>query len=187
MTNNPKITSRMKKIFIPILFLFLTITAFSQSGQMTRAQSLSLYVRMTNVIPMLDPQPCSSYLLPFGATEAEIKSAAKREGLKLFKRESLDNGSYIIYYIDPDTKHIIYGFSFARDKSYAGIVIQSFFKDEAIAKDQQDRLLRNMISRWSLNLEENSASSICTNDGLGRFMLIDLKGDLLTIAITYTR
>ena len=177
----------MKNFFLLALIFFMAwSTTISQESPISREKNLSIYVRLTNVIPMIDPQPCSSFLLPFGVNESDVRKAAKKERLKFHKRDTIGNGAYLLYYVDPDTEWITYAFSFSSEKIYTGIVMQSLYRDEETAKIELDRLLSNMISRWDINFEENAASSTCTNDGLGRFMLIDMNGELLTIAITYT-
>lgn len=168
----------MKTIFVTVAILFGVLTSSAQEMKSTIEE------RLTKYIPILNPTPCSVFLVDYESTEGTVKMWAGKLGLK--QVETMypnDTSQYILQYVDYENPNIVYGFIFKKkSKMYIGTYVFIVFKDHFTAIEELEKLKTKFYFGWDNDTrEKTSAKKICQTDGSIRFITANRNNNNLMI------
>lgn len=168
----------MKNMFIIIGLLFCVISASAQEMKST------LEERLTKYIPIVNPSPCSVFLVDYESTEGTVKMWASKLGLKQVSPMYPDDTTqYILQYVDYENPNIVYGFIFKKkSKMYIGTYVFLTFKDHFTAIEELEKLKTRFYFEWGNDTrDKTSAKKICQTDGTTRFITVNRTSNNLMI------
>ena len=157
----------MRNIFITVAILFGIITTSAQDMKST------LEERLTKYIPLLNPTPCSVFLVDYESTEGTVKMWASKLGLKQVQTMYPDDTTqYVLQYLDHENANVVYGFIFKKkSKMYIGTYVFLTFKDHFAAIEEFEKLKTKLYFGWGNDTREKSnAKKVCQTDGTTRFI-----------------
>ncbi len=164
----------MKTIFITLVLLFGVMTSSAQDIKSTLEQ------RLTKYIPILNPRPCSVFLVDYESTEGTVKMWAEKLGLKpVDVMYPDDTTQYILQYVDHESPSIIYGFIMKKkSKMYIGTYVYLQFKDHFAAIERLEDLKTQFYFHWGNDVKEKTtAKQNCQTDGSNRFITATRTND----------
>lgn len=170
----------MRIIFITLAILFGVVTSSTQEMKSTVEE------RLTKYIPILNPTPCSVFLVDYESTEGTVKSWANKFGLKQIQTMYPDDTTqYILQYLDHENPSIMYGFIFKKKtKTYIGTYVFLTFKDHFGAIEELEKLKSKFYFMWDNDSrEKTSARKVCQTDGMSRFITTTRNSNNLMITI----
>lgn len=168
----------MKHIFVTLAILVGTITIPAQDIKSTIEQ------RLTKYIPLMNPTPCSVFLVDYESSETTVKMWAQKFGLKPI--ETLypnDTTQYILQYVDPENVNVIYGFIMKKStKIYIGTFAFITFKDHFTAFEEFEKMKTRFYLEWGNDSrDKTNAKKVCQTDGSTRFITINRTNNSLMI------
>lgn len=168
----------MKTLFITLALLFGVLTSSAQEMKSTIEE------RLTKYIPILNPTPCSVFLVDYESTEGTVKMWAGKLGLKQVETMYPDDTSqYILQYVDHENPNIVYGFIFKKkSKTYIGTYVFLQFKDHFSAIEELEKLKTKFYFGWDNDSrEKTNAKKVCQTDGTTRFITVNRTNNNLMI------
>jgi|APGre2960657404_1045060.scaffolds.fasta_scaffold13454_9 hypothetical protein len=168
----------MRTLFIITALLFGVMTSSAQDIKSTLEQ------RLTKYIPILNPRPCSVFLVDYESTEGTVKMWAEKLGLKpVDVMYPDDTTQYILQYVDHESPSIVYGFIMKKKtKMYIGTYVYMQFKDHFAAIERLEDLKTQFYFHWGNDVKEKTnAKQNCQTDGSNRFITVSRTNDGLMI------
>ena len=157
----------MKTLFLMVVILSGYVVSSAQEMKST------LEERLTKYIPIMNPTPCSVFLVDYESTEGTVKMWAEKLGLKpVDVMYPDDTTQYILQYIDHESPSIMYGFIMKKkSKMYIGTYVYMQFKDHFAAIERLDDLKTQFYFHWGNDVKEKTnAKQLCQTDGSNRFI-----------------
>lgn len=168
----------MRTIFITLVLLFGVITSSAQEIKSTLEQ------RLTKYIPLMNPTPCSVFLVDYESTEGTVKMWAQKLGLKPVEvMYPNDTTQYILQYVDYENPNIVYGFIMKKKtKTYIGTYLFLAFKDHFTAFEELEKLKTKFYFEWGNDTrDKTNAKKVCQTDGSTRFITVNRTNNNLMI------
>ena len=168
----------MRTIFISLVFLFGVMSSSAQEIKSTLEQ------RLTKYIPLMNPTPCSVFLVDYESTEGTVKMWASKLGLKQVETMyPADTTQYVLQYVDHESPNIVYGFIFKKkSKMYIGTYVFLPFKDHFTAIEELEKLKTRFYFEWDNDTrEKTNAKKNCQTDGSTRFITVSRNANSLMI------
>jgi hypothetical protein len=168
----------MRTLFITIAILFGVLTSSAQEMKSTIEE------RLTKYIPILNPTPCSVFLVDYESTEGTVKMWAGKLGLRQVETMYPDDTTqYILQYVDHENPNIVYGFIFKKkSKMYIGTYVFIVFKDHFTAIEELEKLKTKFYFGWDNDTrEKTNAKKNCQTDGSTRFITVNRTNNNLMI------
>lgn len=163
------------------LYTSLIMLIFAVSNGV--AQQSTIYTRLQTTMPVLNPNSCSVFMLPYGASDKDIRKTASRFKLQYLTKEPLEKipGAYLLIYRDPDniiapngeiiTSSVVYIFTLHPSIGYFSYSVRMIFTEDVYA-DNALQSLQNTISK-NLSVENfktvNFAVTRCDDESNMQF------------------
>lgn len=168
----------MRNLFITLTILFAIISSSGQEIKSTVGE------RITKYIPVMQPKPCSIFLVDYGSKVETTQLWSKKLGLvPVDTMNPADTTQYILQYLDPDNPNIIYGFIHRKNTNiYLGGFCFIKFKSPLVAIEEMEKLKTQLYLYWgNPDQEKTNAKSVCKDDNTNRFITISRTNEGLMV------
>lgn len=168
----------MKTFIITVGILLGIVTTSAQEIKSTIGE------RITKYIPVMEPKPCSIFLVDYGSKVETTQLWTKKLGLVPAEiMNPTDTTQYVLQYLDPDNPNVIYGFIHRKNTNiYMGGFCFIKFKSPLVAIEELEKLKTQLYLYWgNRDKEKTNAKSVCNDDNTNRFITISRTNEGLMI------
>jgi hypothetical protein len=127
---------------------------------------------LESIMPILNPIPCSVFLVDFGSTIDEVKLMAKNKGINLDETDS----TRLVYQISESKVTIDYEFEFNNQGKYTGFGALITYKLKQNATNHYKNLKKILNSKWGkvskMDSGDLGAIKECMSDGKEKFIML---------------
>lgn len=160
-----------------MLVVILTMGIGTSFGQVVTFQD-----RITRYFPILNPRPCSVWMLDWNSSESEVMAESKRLGLSYQdSARSDDNKKKFLIFKDPD-KGVHYNFIFG-EFGYEMFICQLTYKSPADAQSRLNDLSNEIWLYWGA--KERVSNSVTDCDQTGQKVGIRGSRDKSDVTLTF--
>lgn len=147
------------------------------------AQESTIYTRLQTSMPVFNASSCSVFMLPYGASEKEIRKAATLLDLQYLAKEPLERipGAYLLIYGDPDnitapdgddiTSSIVYIFTIHPKTGYFSYSTRMQFTTDRYLQEALQSLRYNVAKNIEMQnfTTVNVAITRCGDESTSQF------------------
>lgn len=148
-----------------LVLLLVVLGAMSAS-----AQKIDFETRVKKYVPILEPRPCSVWMVEWGASKSEVLKEAKRLGMLFMDSSTTTDGTSLMLTFQEPDKELYYTFVVGK-VGFKMFICQMSFNSAVDAQARVDEVSRDFIIYWdsSSNSSSNRYQSVCkeTSESVG--------------------